>query len=282
MTLNKPDNKFADVPVRVKSWCIIIVIVSIALINPILTDLFICILTFIALNEFILMVYSFQNKKRDIFLIILGIIQYYVLYTLSPFYYFIFSLTATFILLLLSYFSDQKNKEKRENYIPISIGIFVCIYSLGFLFYLRTLNYPDEGIIGLKVLILLLVLTELNDVLQYLSGKFFGKRKIVPKISPNKTVEGFLGGILCTTLLTNILGYLLLPDKSFIIYTILGILISCLGFCGDIFISSIKRKADVKDTGKLIPGHGGLLDRIDSLLFITPIYYWLIYYIFIA
>jgi phosphatidate cytidylyltransferase len=101
------------------------------------------------------------------------------------------------------------------------------------------------------------VVTELNDVFQYLMGKFFGKRKITPHISPNKTLEGLIGGIFLTVILSNILGFFLLKT-DFSINTILGIALGISGFFGDIFMSYLKRKTNVKDTGNLLPGHGGI------------------------
>ena len=221
-------NKFADVPIRVKSWGVIILIFTVALLHPVLMCLFVCFLSFQGLKEFIAMFSSLRNRKT-----------YYILCVLI---------------------------------VPLSMVHLVFIGEL---------NIPTQNIRGINALILLVLLTELNDVFQYLSGKFFGKKKITPRISPNKTWEGFLGGLVLTIGFANLLSFYLLPDKGFVLYSIMGLLIGVFGFCGDIYISSIKRYAGVKDTGNLIPGHGGLLDRIDSLLFITPVYYWLLYLMYI-
>lgn len=113
-----------------------------------------------------------------------------------------------------------------------------------------------------------------------MTGKLFGKHKIMPRISPNKTAEGFVGGIILTTCLANGLGIWLLSQGNPLIYSLLGVGISLLGIGGDLYMSGVKRKAGVKDTGNLIPGHGGLLDRIDSLTFVAPVFYWVIYAIF--
>ena len=115
--------------------------------------------------------------------------------------------------------------------------------------------------------IFLVVTTELNDIYQYLTGKSLGKRKILPQISPNKTIEGFAGGLLLTPLLSIGLGTLLRLPISMFTLAIIGLAISFFGFWGDVTFSYLKRRAGVKDTGTLIPAHGGLLDRIDSLLY---------------
>jgi len=120
---------------------------------------------------------------------------------------------------------------------------------------------------GVLWVIFLVVVTELNDILQYLTGKAFGKRKILPKISPNKTIAGFLGGLLLSPILSMAIGSLLVLPISLLSLGLIGFFLSFCGFWGDVTFSYLKRRAGVKDTSTLIPGHGGLLDRIDSLLF---------------
>jgi phosphatidate cytidylyltransferase len=141
------------------------------------------------------------------------------------------------------------------------------------LFIFPHLVFVSEGIWGVKALVFLVVVTELNDVFQYLMGKSFGKQKIMPKISPNKTWAGVIGGVFLTIFLSNFLGYFLLPS-NIVINTVLGFILGVSGFFGDLFMSYIKRKTKVKDTGQLLPGHGGLLDRMDSLIFNIPIFFW--------
>ena len=99
-----------------------------------------------------------------------------------------------------------------------------------------------------------------------LTGKAFGKRKILPKISPNKTIAGFLGGLLLSPILSMAIGSLLVLPISLLSLGLIGFFLSFCGFWGDVTFSYLKRRAGVKDTSTLIPGHGGLLDRIDSLL----------------
>lgn len=274
-----PDNnKFADVPVRVRSWAIIILIFFVALLHPILTCLFVCFLSFWGMKEFFAMIHL-HNRKKIYILYAFIIPQFYLLYTTNYSAFISFVPLYALVVILLNFIFNKK-KTQRINF-SIFMGIMLCGFSIGHLAFIKDMNSPIESISGIKILLLLVILTEFNDVFQYLTGKTFGENKIIPKISPNKTREGFLGGVFLTIILANLLGLFLLPDKTFVLYSLLGFLISILGFCGDIYISSIKRNAGVKDTGNLIPGHGGLLDRIDSLLFITPIYYWLIYFMYI-
>jgi phosphatidate cytidylyltransferase len=127
----------------------------------------------------------------------------------------------------------------------------------------------------------LLVATEANDVLQYCWGKLFGRRKIMPTVSPNKTWEGFLGGWISTSALIWFAGPIFLP-LSGLGLAVLAISLPLAGFAGDVTMSAIKRDIGVKDTSQLIPGHGGLLDRADSLTFTAPLYFHLVAYFGLA
>lgn len=255
-------NKFADVPLRVKTWIYIILTFTIALLHPILLLWFVVFLSFWGQKE----LYSFAmpKLKNSLFLLI-GVTVIQLLYFPSkPF--------AESSLYLIGYF--------------ILVGVFILIqqkkYTLFFativayVLSISTLYYIGRMDNGYKLLILLIVPVELNDVFQYLSGKLFGKRKIAPSISPNKTVEGLLGGVICTTIVFTTLYYLLAGSFYLWQVILLGATLSVLGFLGDVFFSFIKRKANVKDTGTLLPGHGGLLDRVDSLLFTAPLFYFII------
>lgn len=270
-------NKYADVPLRVRSWIVIIIIFTTATLHSTLMYSFICFLSFWGMKEF-LSLYKLYNKATAILLFLFLIPEYFLLFTKNYSYFITYTSLFAVVITPLLFFI---NKTPFKKSLIVFIGIFLCGFSIGHLGFIYNFNFPYANIIGIQLLILLVIPTELNDVFQYLTGKAFGKRKITPNISPNKTLEGFLGGLLLTTLLCNLLGLLLLPDKNFLLNSAIGILIGVLGFLGDIFMSYIKRDAGVKDTGNLIPGHGGLLDRIDSLMFITPIYFGLLTYLFL-
>jgi len=127
---------------------------------------------------------------------------------------------------------------------------------------------------------LLLVLTVVvSDSAQYYCGRAFGRRPLAPAISPNKTVEGALGGVILGTATLVLVGQWWLPSMGFLWRAGLGLAIVALGIIGDLFESLIKRGAGVKDASSLIPGHGGMLDRIDALLFAAPVYYLFVKYV---
>ena len=126
---------------------------------------------------------------------------------------------------------------------------------------------PQAGAAGL--VFFLLLATEANDVLQYVLGKLFGRHKILPRVSPNKTWEGFLGGWAGTAALILLARAGLHADAVRAAGLLAGLL-PLAGFAGDVTMSAVKRDIGVKDTSPLIPGHGGVLDRIDSLTFTAP------------
>ena len=137
-----------------------------------------------------------------------------------------------------------------------------------FLVSIATLNMDFNPILILGCFILVWT----NDSFAYLVGKNFGKQKLFPRISPKKTVEGFLGGLffacIASLLIANFTNTL-----SFNYWLILGIIVSVFGTLGDLIESKFKRQANVKDSGVIMPGHGGLLDRLDSIIFAAPFIY---------
>ncbi|MEQ1728808.1 MAG: phosphatidate cytidylyltransferase [Vicinamibacterales bacterium] len=126
---------------------------------------------------------------------------------------------------------------------------------------------------GPQALFLLMLTVIVSDSAQYFTGRAFGRRKLAETISPKKTVEGAYGGFLFGTLLFVLLGGYWLPAVPLWLRVLLGVTIVALGIAGDLFESMLKRSAGVKDSSALIPGHGGVLDRIDAMLFAAPVYY---------
>jgi len=151
--------------------------------------------------------------------------------------------------------------------------MIIIFYLISALTFLTLIPYQNPAqIYEPKILIGVFVLMWSNDSFAYLIGKTFGKRKLFERISPNKTIEGFLGGVLCTLVISYLVFYIV-DIFSFKIW--LGIsLITCIfGTFGDLIQSKLKRQAGVKDSGRLMPGHGGLLDRLDSIIFASTFIY---------
>jgi phosphatidate cytidylyltransferase len=126
---------------------------------------------------------------------------------------------------------------------------------------------------GRQALFLLMLTVFVSDTAQYYSGRAFGRRPLAPRISPKKTVEGALGGFVCGALVMAVIGSWWTPTVAAPLRALLGVTTVALGIAGDLFESMLKRSAGVKDSSGLIPGHGGILDRIDALLFAAPVYY---------
>jgi phosphatidate cytidylyltransferase len=150
-------------------------------------------------------------------------------------------------------------------------SVFYIALCSGFLVLLRFL--PE----GSSWLLLLTAVTAGSDTGAYYTGRAFGKRKLCPSISPGKTVNGAFGGILAAVLAVVLLGCFLLPDVSSVKLALAAGLLALVGIAGDLAESIIKRGTGIKDSGTLLGGHGGLLDRIDSLLLAAPLLYLLLY-----
>ena len=147
---------------------------------------------------------------------------------------------------------------------------FVAPWYIGMPLGLLTAVHARNGVAATLLLIATVVV---SDSAQYYTGRTFGRRPLAPTISPKKTIEGALGGVLFGTLFMAIAGPRLIPGAPPLWMTFTGLAVVVLGICGDLFESRLKRVAGLKDSSTLIPGHGGILDRIDALLFATPAFY---------
>ncbi len=132
---------------------------------------------------------------------------------------------------------------------------------------------------GREAVLLVMAVIVISDSAQYYTGRAFGKRPLAPTISPKKTREGAIGGIVFGTLAFTLGARMVFPSTPVLIVLLVGASISALGIVGDLFESLLKRSAGVKDSGAIIPGHGGVLDRIDSWLFAAPVYYVFVRYL---
>ena len=151
--------------------------------------------------------------------------------------------------------------------------MFVAIYPGLLMGYLVALKSYEPIANGCKLVMVLFALVWINDAGAYFAGNFFGKRKLAPRISPNKTWEGAIGGFSAAVILGALIG-MFSPFYNFQQGLILGVVLGVVGPLGDLVESAIKRGAGVKDSGTLLPGHGGILDRIDSVIACAPILYY--------
>jgi phosphatidate cytidylyltransferase len=133
-----------------------------------------------------------------------------------------------------------------------------------------------QMIAGPRATLLVIATIVISDTAQYYSGRAFGRRPLAPTISPKKTVEGAIGGVLVGALFMATAITFVFPATPLVVRVLLGLVIVFLGIAGDLFESRLKRVAGMKDSSALIPGHGGVLDRIDALLFAIPVFYFMV------
>lgn len=158
------------------------------------------------------------------------------------------------------------------NFEEASYNLLAMIYPVAFFSYLYLLRQLPLGVVWTFFTFFLVWST---DTFAYLIGKGFGHNPLAPKVSPNKTVEGSVGGLL-GCLIVGLIFRFWMAEVSFLHTIILSLIVGIVGQIGDLFESSLKRNAGIKDSGSLIPGHGGILDRSDSLIFVLPIIYYYI------
>ncbi len=268
----KPSNGIREIVLRVYSWWAISVLVVVMFLVPgDIGTIALGFLTFIALREFITKLSVAKYYRRTLLYIYLTIpIQFYLAKYGSTYSFNTFIPVFMFFLIPTRNIIMGQHKKYLEFNGKIFWALMLVVYGFSQVTYLRHqsdfTNY--EG--GADLILLLVVfLTQINDVLQFLWGKTLGRHKLSPNISPNKTIEGFVGGALTLGLITYLLASYL-PFTSKIEACLFGLGISVFGLLGDLNMSAVKRDLGVKDMDDLIPGHGGLLDRLDSLSFTLP------------
>ncbi|WP_045408256.1 phosphatidate cytidylyltransferase [Vibrio jasicida] len=280
LSRSNPDKDYQELKLRIRSWWWMVGIVFITLALPTSYTLaFVAFLSFMAFKEFLSIVPTRLTDRRVIFWAYLSIpFQYYWLSTEWYGMYIIFIPVYMFLYLpmVAVIIGDTKGFIRSAGIIHWALMLTVfCVSHMAYLLVLPSKN-PSAGSMGM--LLFLLVSTQFNDVCQYVWGKAFGKHKIVPKVSPNKTWQGFLGGALTTIIVSYFMAPYLTPLTASQ-GLVAGIIIAFSGFIGDLVISSVKRDLKIKDTSLFIPGHGGILDRIDSLMFTAPLFFHYIYYL---
>jgi phosphatidate cytidylyltransferase len=270
-----PAFKQIELQQRLTSWCWIVALFAITLVAN--RSIALCLywfLSFLAFKEYISLIPTRFSDRRVLFWAYLAIvIQYYWISIHWYVMFLIFVPVYTFLFLPMRMVIAGETQGFLKAIGTLHWGLMLTVFSLGHLAYLLML--PDRGnpIAGSAGLVLYLVfLTEINDIAQYIWGKSVGRHPVTPTVSPNKTWEGLIGGIVTTTSLAIAIAPWLTPF-DWIHALGVGLIIGCAGFIGDVTISALKRDLGVKDSGNIIPGHGGILDRIDSLTYTAPLFF---------
>jgi phosphatidate cytidylyltransferase len=265
-----------ELAARVNSWWVLVGVFAVALLfRRGIAIGFFAVLSFLALKEYLSLIPTRRADRRVLFWAYLCVpIQYWWVWQQWYHMFLIFIPVWAFLFIAMRMVLRGETKDFLRAAGTIHWGLMTMVFGLSHLAYLLVLpdGAPARGAHGAALLLFVVLLTELNDVLQYIWGRTLGRRKVMESVSPKKTVEGLVGGALTTTLVAFLLAPVLTPltrPDSIAI----GLMIGFGGFLGDVTISAVKRDIGVKDTGTMIPGHGGILDRIDSLLFTAPLFF---------
>ena len=280
LRVNNPAKDYHELRQRTVSWWWIIGLLFIFLaIGATAAIGFFAFLSFLALKEFISIVPTRQTDRNAVFWVYLSIpFQYYWVATGWYGMFIIFIPVYLFLLIPVRMVLNGDTDGFIKSAGMLQWAAMLTIFSISHVAYLLVLPEKNPLAGGVGLVLFLLFMTQFNDVSQYVWGKTLGKHKIIPKVSPNKTWQGFLGGMATITLLAGWVAPYLTP-LSWQQGVIAGIIISASGFFGDVVISAVKRDLRIKDSGSLIPGHGGILDRMDSLIYTAPLFFHYIYYL---
>jgi phosphatidate cytidylyltransferase len=271
----------ANLNARTRAWWLMVFIFLLALATGGIGSVILFgVTSFLALREFITLTPSRPADHRVLFwaFFVITPVQYWLVATDWYGLFSIFIPVYAFLFIPLRAVLAGDCDRFLERTARIQWALMICVYCVSHAPALLNLSIPGyEGQNG-KLLFFFVTVVQLSDVLQYVWGKTCGRRKIAPAVSPNKTWEGFLGGIASTTLIGAALWWAtpFSPWQA----AALSLLITLMGFTGGLVMSAIKRDRGVKDYGQMIGGHGGIMDRIDSICFAAPIFFHVVRYYF--
>lgn len=264
---------------RIKAWWWMVILLGIAFaFGKAGVVVLFAFVSFLALREFVSLTYTRRSDHWALALafflflplqyVLVGI-EWYGLYAiLIPVYGF----------LTLPIFAALSSDTTRffERAAKVQSALMICVYCVSYVPALMSLRIPGFEGGNLLLIAWLVLVVQSSDVLQYVWGKLFGRTRIAPALSPSKTVEGAVGGIASATLLGAALAWL--TPFTVLQAAGIGLLVTVMGLFGGLVMSAIKRDRGVKDWGTIIEGHGGMLDRLDSVIFAAPIYFHVVRY----
>lgn len=283
----KPQKDWSELRARIRTWWVIAGLVAGSLLlSPKTAIWFFAFVSFLALKEYFSLIPTRRADRRVMFWAYAAIpIQYAWIANGQYGMFIIFIPVYLYLLLPTRMILIGETQGFLQAVATVQWGLMGTVFFLSHATYLLVLKIAEHPLVapvwpnqqisqfpGPGLLLLLLILTQSNDVAQFLWGKSFGKHKISPRVSPNKTIEGFLGGLGTTIVLATLLG----PVMTMLDYpraALAGLIVGVTGLLGDLNISALKRDLGVKDAGATLPGHGGVLDRIDSLIFTAPVFF---------
>lgn len=273
-----------EILLRIRTWAwIILFLMPVFLVQGSLPYVLLGLVSFLAFKEFITLTPA-RNRDRWAFLWAYVAIPLQYLWAGMGWYgmFIIFIPVYLFLFLPARMVLAGHPKGFLRATATLHWGLMTTVFSLSHMAYLLSLPEAQGAwgtVGGSGLLFFLILLTQSNDVAQFVWGKSFGKRRILPLVSPNKTWAGFLGGAGTTMCLCFLLGPVFTPMQGWTLL-LMGLVVGVFGFVGDVVMSAVKRDIGVKDSGSLLPGHGGVLDRLDSLSFTAPLYFHILYYFY--
>jgi phosphatidate cytidylyltransferase len=268
---------------RVNAWWAMVAILAVAfLTGPTMTLILFALASFFALREFVTLTPSREGDRLPLslafFLIIpaqfvlIGLQRYGMFAIFIPVYAF---LLLPSIAALRSDIEDFLSRTAKQQW-----GLMITVYCLSHAPALLMLELPGGSGRSALLLFYLLLIVQMSDVMQYVFGKLFGRTKIAPIVSPSKTVEGFIGGGLAATAIGGAMWWItpFTPLESAAISAVIVLM----GFLGGLTLSAVKRSLGAKDWGVMIEGHGGMLDRTDSICFAAPVFFHVVRFFYAA
>jgi phosphatidate cytidylyltransferase len=272
-----------NINARIRAWWVMASVFAISvLIGPIGSIALFAFISFLAMREFVTLAPTRRADHRALLWCFFAVtpleygliwIGWYGLFSiLIPVYIF------TFVAIRVVLAGDTERFLERTA--TMQWGVMICVYFVSHVPALLMLHIPGYERQNAKLIFFLVLVVELSDVLQYVLGKAIGERRIAPSISPNKTWAGFVGGTLSATAVGAAVWWATPFGPA--VAALLAFVATVMGFAGGLIMSAIKRDRGVKDYGALIEGHGGILDRIDSLCFAAPVFFHLTRYFFAA
>lgn len=290
----KPKSNWKELDLRIKTWWMIVGMLSLSIVlDRTISLIFWALVCFLALREYLNLIPTRESDRR-VHWWAYGTIPIQFIWVYMEWYgmFLIFIPVYLFLLLPTRMVLIGETKGFLSAIGTLHWGLMTTVFSLSHAAMLLSIHPIETGRAtpiwpsplaatspGPGLLILLVLLTQGNDVAQFIWGKLFGRIKVVPRVSPGKTLAGLLGSV-CTTV---VLALLLGPRLAFFDWQhslLIGLVIGVGGFAGDVSISAIKRDLGVKDSGAILPGHGGILDRVDSLTYTAPLFFHLVYYFY--
>jgi phosphatidate cytidylyltransferase len=259
---------------RIKAWWFMVAVIGLSLwAGKTAVILFFAFISFVALREYMTIAPTRRGDHWALVLIFFVVLpfQYFLIWLDWYGLYSIFIPVYAFLVLPVVAALPGDAREFLQRSATIQWGLMITVFCISHVPALLTLDIPGYEGRNAFLLVFLILVVQSSDVLQYVWGKICGRNKVAPELSPSKTVEGLVGGVASATLLGTALWWItpFNPAQA----AVISLAISLMGFLGGLVMSAIKRDRGVKDWGTMIQGHGGMLDRLDSVCFSAPIFF---------